>query len=143
VERRECEVGVSAAQDEERMLEAIPVLRAEPKVHMATCSGAGQVFGVRLILLPPEGVTADRLSHILQCHSARVLLGQVDHAQLPNDPTWLPDSWVDIDVKAEGATFVVTLNGEHVSDNLRILHRATAFAAAHPAITRSTQATRQ
>jgi hypothetical protein len=107
------------------------VVKAEPKYHVDYCSGAGQVFGVKLAVTAPADVSADQLVSILRCHSARALLGQVDASRLPDDPTWLPGSWVDIDVKAEAGHLVVTLNGMNVSDNIRILHRATAFAAAH------------
>jgi hypothetical protein len=128
-ELRRCD-GPANEQDELQVLQAMTILKAEPKYHVDYCSGAGQVFGVKLVVAPPSDVSADHLASLLRCHSARALLGQVN-PELPDDPTWLPGSLVDIDVKAEAEHFVITLNGMNVSDNIRIMHRATAFAALH------------
>jgi hypothetical protein len=130
VEQRQC-AGAAAVEDELRTLRSMTVVKAESKCHVDYCNGAGQVFGVKLVLRQPEGVSAEQLAQMLRCHNVRVLLGQVGSSQLPNDPYWLPDSWVEIEVKPDAGNLVVTLNGDTVSDNLRILHRATAFAAAH------------
>jgi hypothetical protein len=89
------------------------------------------VFAVRLVVRAPAGVSAEQLARLLRCHGARALLGEVERSQLGDDPYWLPGSWVDIDVKDTGRSFVVTLTGNSVTENLRILRRAEAFATEH------------
>jgi len=110
-------------------VETLSVLRAEPQYHVDTCSGAGQVFGVRLLVSQAPGESAGQLARTLECHGARAILAP--SSRLPDDPFWLPTSWVSIDVKPEAGNLLVTLSGETVSDNLRILQRARAFAAQH------------
>lgn len=129
VEQREC--AGTEAQDDLRALEAMTVVSAQSKCQENYCSGGKQVFGVKLVLRQPAGVSAEQLARTLRCHNASVFLGRVDASQLPDDPYWLPDSWVDIDVRAEAGMLVVTLVGDTVEQNIRLLRRATAFAAAH------------
>jgi hypothetical protein len=128
VESNQC-AGVPAGPDEQRLMRRIAVLKAESKCHVDYCSGVAQVFAVRLVVRAPAGVTAEQLGTLLRCHGARALLGEVDRSQLGDDPYWLPGSWVDIDVRDAANSFVVTLTGNTVTDNLHILRRAEAFAA--------------
>jgi hypothetical protein len=118
-----------SASEEQGEVERMTVLAARPSCHLNYCSGVFQVMGVKLFVRPPQGVTEEQFARTLRCHNLRVLDGEVDASRIPNDPYGLIDSWLDIDVKTEGGNFVVTLNGDRVSDNLRILHRAVAFAA--------------
>jgi hypothetical protein len=119
------------AQEELGEVERMTVLTARPACHLNYCSGVFQVMGVKLVVRPPEGATLDQFARTLRCHNLRALDGALDASRIPDDPYTLTDSWLDIDVKAEGGNYVVTLNGDRVSDNLRILHRAQAFAATH------------
>jgi|HubBroStandDraft_6_1064221.scaffolds.fasta_scaffold375014_2 hypothetical protein len=135
MESAECR-GASPAQQELGEVERMTVLAARPACHLNYCSGVFQVMGVKLVVRPPEGLSLEQFAQTLRCHNLRVLDGEVDASRIPDDPYGLSDSWLDIDVKAEGGNFVVTLNGDRVSDNLRILQRATAFAAAHGPSTR-------
>jgi hypothetical protein len=89
------------------------------------------VWGVYLVVRPPGGVDPERFARTLRCHNLRVLDGEVDASRIPNDPYGLRDSWLEIDVKLDAGNYVVTLVGDHVSDTLRILQRAKAYAAAH------------
>jgi hypothetical protein len=131
VERQTC-AGAGSEEDAEETLRKTTVLRAESKCHVDYCNGVGQVFGVKLTVVPPEGVTADRLARTLQCHGARAILGRLDVSKIADDdPYWLPGSWVEIEVQREAGHLLVTLNGDHVSDNIRLLRRATAYAASH------------
>jgi hypothetical protein len=134
VEQAQCESGQSA-QDEVRLLQTTTVLKAEPIYSRLHTNGNEEerVSGAKLLIRPPEGVSADRLAQVLQCHSARVLLGQVDRSQLADDPYFLPDAWVDIDVRPEAGNFAVTLRADSVSKNLAVLSRAAAFADTHHA----------
>jgi hypothetical protein len=121
------------AEEEARALESVPVLAARPKFHQHACSGVCTVWGVYLFVRPPGGVDPARFARMLRCHNLRVLDGEVDASRIPNDPYGLRDSWLEIDVKLDAGNYVVTLEGDHISDNLRILQRAKAYAAAHGA----------
>jgi hypothetical protein len=130
MESAECRDALPAPE-ELGEIERMTVLAARPACHLNYCSGVFQVMGVKLVVRPPHGVTQEQFARTLRCHNLHVLDGAVDASRIPDDPYGLVDSWLDIDVKTEDGNFVVTLNGDRVSDNLRILHRATAFAAAH------------
>jgi|HubBroStandDraft_4_1064222.scaffolds.fasta_scaffold29833_1 hypothetical protein len=120
-------------EDEARALESTTVLEARAHIHENACNGACQVFGVYLVVRPPEGVTPQRFARMLRCHNLRVLDGEVSASRIPDDPYGLPDTWLDLDVTPWEGNLLVTLSGDHVSDTLRILHRAKAYAAAHGA----------
>jgi hypothetical protein len=132
VERLQCE-GTNA-QNDLRLLQSTTVLKAEPLYsHVVTGKNDSEerVTGAKLLIRPPDDVSAEHLTRILQCHSAKVLLGQVDASQFADDPYVLPDSWVDIDVKPQSGNFLVTLRTDNIPDGLSVLHRATAFAETH------------
>ena len=101
--------------------------------HVPTSNNNSEerVNGAKLLIRPPKGVSAEEMTRILQCHSARVLLGQVSPAAVPNDPYWLPDTWVDIEVKPEQGNFAVTVSADSVSSNLQVLGRAHSYADEH------------
>ncbi|MGD0677246.1 MAG: hypothetical protein ABSC94_17655 [Polyangiaceae bacterium] len=94
------------------------------------CNGECRVTGVQLFVRPPGGVTPERFAQMLRCHSLRVLDGEVDASRISNDPYSLRDTWIESDVRMADGHFVVTLVGDHISDNLRIEQRAKAYAAA-------------
>jgi hypothetical protein len=132
VEQIQC-AGSKIGSDDLRLLETTTVLKAEPiysRVHTRD-NDEERVSGAKLLIRPPAGVSAEQLTRVLQCHSARVLLGQVDRSQLPDDPYWLPDAWIDINVTPESGNFAVTLESDSVAKNLQVLNRATAFAGTH------------
>jgi hypothetical protein len=132
VERVQCDA--AATNDGERILRSTTVLRSDPiYTHMITGNNNSEdrVAGAKLLVRPPDGVTAELMVRTLQCHSARVLLGQVSGALVPNDPYWLPDAWVDIDVKPEDGNFAVTLSSDSIRDNLALLGRARHYASDH------------
>ena len=52
--------------------------------------------GARLHLRPDLNVSAEALQRTLECHQARVTLG--DSPALTDDPYALPGAWLDIDV---------------------------------------------
>ena len=130
VEQAQCANG---AQDDFRLLQTAKVLKAEPiyaRIHTNNTE-ENRVSGARLLISAPEGVSADKLTQLLQCHSAAALLGQLDRSKFADDPTWLPNAWLDIDVKPEAGNFAVTLSANTVARNLQVLQRATAFADTH------------
>ncbi|MGA3121292.1 MAG: hypothetical protein ABSF69_11045 [Polyangiaceae bacterium] len=130
VEASECRDALPA-EDEARAVDAMTVLSARAAVYQDPCRGTCQIRTVKLVVRPPQGVTLSRFDRILRCHNLRVLDGEVDASRVPNDPYGLRDSWLEIEVKPEDGNFQVTLSGDHVSDTLRILDRAKAYAAAH------------
>lgn len=130
IERVQCD-STSTSRDD--LVRSIAVLRVRPIfTHMrSNTSGEDRVNGALLLVRPPDGVSAEQLTRILQCHGARALLGQLDRGSFPNDPYWLPDTWVAIDVKAEDGNFAVTLTTDTVRDNLRVYGRANRYADEH------------
>jgi hypothetical protein len=134
VEQMQCDHSPSGGGDV-AVLQRATVLNAGPLYsHVITGKNGSEdrVTGAKLIVRAPEGVSAERLTRALQCHSAQVLLGQVDASRFADDPYWLPDAWLDIDVKPENGNFVVVVRADNVPDGLHVLHRATAFADTHP-----------
>jgi hypothetical protein len=120
----------SNPQDDAQVLQSLHVLYVEPKYMYASGQVVAKVVGARMVVRPPQGVTSDRLTRILQCHDAQVFLGHGQPATLLHDPFFLPDAWVSIDVKPEGGNFVVALEADTIPNNLRVLRQANEFAAA-------------
>jgi hypothetical protein len=76
-------------------------------------------------------MSSEQMTRVLQCHSARVLLGQVNSNTVPNDPYWLPDTWVNIEVKPENGNFAIALSADSVRENLQVYGRANHYADDH------------
>ena len=129
VEASECRDALPA-EDEARAVDAMTVLSARATRYQDPCRGTCQIRSVELVVRPPQGVTLSRFDRTLRCHNLRVLDGEVDASRILNDPYGLRDSWLEIEVKPKEGNFHVTLSGDHVSDTLRILDRAKAYAAA-------------
>ncbi|HEV3192517.1 MAG TPA: hypothetical protein VGY54_18535 [Polyangiaceae bacterium] len=129
VEQLQC-TDAKPSQSEMQVFQTMTVIRVDGQYSYHS-SGVGKVVGTRIVVRPPEGISTERMTRILQCHGAQALLGHIDPSQVSNDPYWLPDAWVEIDVKSEAGNYVAFLTTDTVSDNLRIMRRATAFAAAH------------
>jgi hypothetical protein len=89
--------------------------------------------GVKMVIRPPQGVSASRLAHILRCHSTRTLFGEVDASQWPDDPFWLPGTWVHFEVRSDAGNYALTLEAESARDNLKLAARAKSFANARVA----------
>jgi hypothetical protein len=134
VERIQCGSGAAEANDL-RIVQDAPVIRSEPLYsHVMSGSGGAEerVDGAKLVVVPPAGVSAERMTRILQCHGARALLGKVEPTSSPEDPFWLPNAWVTIEVKPEDGNYAVTLEANDIPTNLELATRARAYAAAHP-----------
>jgi hypothetical protein len=131
VERMQCDASVTA---QDGLVRSTRVLAVEPLYsHVMTSRNNSEerVDGAKLLVRPPKGVSAEELTRILQCHSARILLGQVNRDTVPNDPYWLPDSWVNIDVKPENGNFAITISANSVDENLEVFGRANHYADDH------------
>jgi len=129
VERVQCD-RASASQDE--LVRSMRVLSVEPLyTHVMTGNTAeDRVNGAKLVVRPPEGVSAEQMTRVLQCHSARVLLGQIA-SKIPNDPYALPDQWVHIAVRPQDGNFAVILSADTVRENLELYGRANHYADEH------------
>lgn len=129
VEQLQCDG--RAPGDDLQMLQNTAVLRASP-LYSHVISGKNstedRVTGARLLVRPPEDVSPERMTRILQCHSARALLGQVDTSRFADDPYWLPDAWLDIQVTPDNGNYEVVVRADSIPDGLQVLRRATAFA---------------
>jgi hypothetical protein len=129
VEQHQCSGAV--AQNDEQVLKGTTVTNVTPlygHVHTSYNDYEARVNGAVIYVKPPAGVTPDQMSQLLQCHSARALLGQIDASQVPNDPYWLPNSWVDIDVKPVAGGYAVTITADNVHNGLEVLARANSYA---------------
>jgi len=116
------------------LLRSTKVLSIDPMYsHVLTASNGSEnrVDGAKLLVQPPKGISPEQMDRLLECHSAAVLLGQVDGSAIPNDPYWLPNSWVNIDVKPQGANFAVTLTADSIRENLQVLRHAKNYAEEH------------
>jgi hypothetical protein len=134
VERIQCGSGEADSEDL-AVLQTAGVIKAEPLYsHVLTGNNGAEerMDGVKLLLRPPDGVSADRMTRIIQCHSARAFLGKVDRAKLPDDPFFLPDTWVSVEVRPENGNYAVILEANDLSTNLQLAAHARAYAEAHP-----------
>jgi hypothetical protein len=129
VEQVQCGDATSVREDL-AILQETTVLSVEPTYIVDTCWGTWQVSGTKLLMSPPPGVSPERLARALQCHGARALLGRAD-ASMVDDPYGSPDGWVNIDATPGADRLAVTLQADTVSNNVRVLRRAKAFAARH------------
>jgi hypothetical protein len=137
VEQRQCDASTSP-QEAARILGMTKVISSEPiysNVPTAYDDIEKRANGAKLGIRSPDGISAERMTRILQCDSARQLLGRTDRAELANDPYWLPDAWVDIRVTPEDGNYAVMLEGDSIAKSLQIYARAVAYADAHPADT--------
>jgi hypothetical protein len=130
VEQRQCDPASDEAQLR-RLLDGVTILEVEPRyslVHTMSNNAEERIFGATIRMRPPEGISAEQMTRMLQCHSARALLGHIDPAPISNDPFWLPNAWVSIDVKPEEGNYAVTTETDRSADNIRLAALAAAFA---------------
>lgn len=128
------------SMDEARVVRETAVITVEPITFVAWSArqqGGRALGGTKLVVNPPVGVSADELARVLQCHTAKALLGEVDPAGLAGDPFYLVNGWIDSQVSSEDGFLVVKLRADSIWQNLIVLRRATAFAKTH----RSTSST--
>jgi hypothetical protein len=130
IEHAQCDASV-AAQDS--LVSSTRVLAVQPLYShvMTSYSSEERVSGAKLLIRPPAGVSAEEMTRILQCHSAREWLGKVNPDAVKSDPYWLPEAWVNIDVKPEDGNFAVTISADSVHDNLQVFGRANHYADDH------------
>jgi hypothetical protein len=130
VARVQCDSDFNEAQLIE-VLNDSNVLEAEPRYsHVPTMNNNAEerIDGAMIRMRPPEGVSLERLTRLLQCHSAKALLGDIDRTAIPDDPFWLPNAWVGVDVRSSDGNAVVIVETERNADNIRLAALAAAFA---------------
>jgi hypothetical protein len=124
--------GSDVLQSERQILAAHQVEQVEP-VYASGGGGKGgtgkRLLGAKIKWLAQEGLTAQWLERVLLCHGARGAQRQLGEGV--DDPFWLPDGWVEIDVEDGKGGFVVNLAGESLEQAKRIFSRAAAFARTH------------
>jgi hypothetical protein len=95
-------------------------------------SGAGksgpqlELRGATVSVAALPGVSAEWLDRALECYGAKATLGHTQTAS--DDPFWLPNAFIDIDVRQAKDGFDIGLTGFSPDDARRILARAKAFA---------------
>jgi hypothetical protein len=131
VERLQCEADTSDEMDAV-FFRGMTVLAVEPvysHIHNVRTGTELRVAGTKLVVRPPEPVDLLTFARILQCHSARAILGHLDRSRFPDDPFWLDGSWLDISLEPEAGNLAITVAADGVADNLLVLRRARAFGA--------------
>jgi hypothetical protein len=98
---------------------AYSYVKSGPNDHEARLRGA------RIHVRPLPGASRESLARTLECHEARVTLGQEQAAT--DDPYVLPGRWIDIDVDSEGDGFAVNARVDEFDDARQVLDRAHRF----------------
>jgi hypothetical protein len=135
VERLQCDPASGETQLAE-LLSGSTILGAEPRYsHIMTSNNNSEerIRGAKILMRPPEGVSAERMPRLLQCHGARAVLGRIDPSGVRDDPFWLPNVWVEIVVKPENGNYAVTLETDNLTENIHLAALAVAFAQDHGA----------
>jgi hypothetical protein len=120
--------------DEQQALEAVhrtTVIKSQPLYSLVSTKDAqpeARVNGATLVVEPPPGVSMERMTRVLQCHSARAVLGQTAGPTFADDPFFLPGSWLDINVEQMQGNYAVTIAARNVRDGLKVFQNANAFA---------------
>jgi hypothetical protein len=84
--------------------------------------------GARIRIKPLAGFSKETIARSVECHEARVVLGQ---ASAPtDDPYVMPQHWLDIDVESEGDGFAVLVRTDEMDTARQVLARAQRYAAA-------------
>jgi len=82
--------------------------------------------GARIRIKPLPGFSKETIARSVECHEARVLLGQ--GTARPDDPYVTPDHWLDIDVESEGDGFAVLARTDEMDIARQVLARAQRYA---------------
>jgi hypothetical protein len=84
--------------------------------------------GAKLHVRPLAGLSRETIARRVECHEARVVLGEAQAA--PDDPFALPGRWLDVDVDSEGDGFAILMRTDTFADAQEALARAKRFVAA-------------
>ncbi len=84
--------------------------------------------GARIRIKPLAGFSKETIARSVECHEARVILGQAQARA--DDPYVLPDHWLDIDVESEGDGFAILVRSDETDTARDLLARAQRFVSA-------------
>jgi hypothetical protein len=84
--------------------------------------------GARIHIKPLPGFSKETIARSVECHEARVLLGQAPARS--DDPYVLPEHWLDIEVESEGDGFAVLVRSDEMDIARQVLARAQRYASA-------------
>jgi len=132
VEQMQCDSYV--APEATQVLRSNTVLRVQPlltHIIINPNNAEDRVCGAKILVRPPPDMSAEEMTRVLQCHGARALLGKANGADIPNDPYWLADRWVNIEVIPEDGNFAVTVHADTIRDNIDLLARARRYGQDH------------
>ncbi len=88
-------------------------------------------YGTTLVVPAPASVSPAWLQRTITCHQADVALG--DTQPRADDPFAVPADWLQVDVRADGATLVVRLEPTDRGHSAEVLDRARRWAQRQPA----------
>jgi hypothetical protein len=83
--------------------------------------------GARIGLRPTPGMSSEVLTRSIECHQARVALGEV--VASADDPYVLPGVWLDLDASSARDSFVIVVSADDFDDARQVLERARRFVA--------------
>jgi hypothetical protein len=121
-----------ASESERRAADALSpsLVEAVEPAYAYVPSGndrAIRLRGARLHLRPDLNVSPQSLQRTLECHEARVTLG--DSPAMADDPYVLAGAWLDIDVDSGGDGLIASVRVERIDEARQVLDRARSFAA--------------
>jgi hypothetical protein len=131
-EKLQCEPTTLQGGEIAKHLSVLSVSPNYIRIHSSTMGEEVRTAGAKLLVRPPEAMDANRLLRALQCHAARVALGQESPIQ-PNDPFTLPGSWLEIEVESEVGNYAITIAADSIPHGLSVLAEAQGFARDHAA----------
>lgn len=86
--------------------------------------------GARIHIKPLAGFSKETIARSVECHEARVVLGQAP-ARV-DDPYVLPGHWIDIDVESEGDGFAILVRADEMDIARELLARAQRYSVSPP-----------
>jgi hypothetical protein len=105
------------------------IIESVQAAYMHINQGAGgdlRLHGVNLHMRPTVDMPVGVLQRALACHEAAVTLGS--SPALPEDPYFLPGSWLEIDVSPTNMGLMAAVLTDSPDDARRVLERAHKFA---------------
>ena len=132
VARRE-ESALCSREAEQAFPSVLAAVSGEQPLYRPARSGRGGatplLVGARFEMEARPGLTAQWMERILRCHEARSLLQAHAAQAITDDPFWLRDAWLEIDVEPGHAHFFAEVRGETASQGEQIHARAQALVA--------------
>jgi hypothetical protein len=84
--------------------------------------------GARIRIKPLPGFSRETIARSVECHQARVVLGEAPSSV--DDPYVLPGTWLDVDVESEGDGFAILVRSDAPDAARGALDRARRYASA-------------